>query len=260
MKKVLQVAVAALVAALFSLPAFAYFQVIDDFESGSIGSMWSIDGSTADVGLFNSIEVKQWGGVDVQYASPEGDWMAVLNGGDLTTTFRTNFVAYSGAVLRFSWLGEFLDGEIPAPNNGVTEVYNDTVGFRLNGSEIILADAITTTLGVGLDNTRWQELVYALPMGDITLDFWARNEGDSYNDPRLAIDNIRVAYAGGIPLELVGGGGTGGGTTPAIPEPSTVVLFGIGLLALSLTVRRRNRVSAKDIEWCPSTFRMTRER
>lgn len=267
MKKVLEGALAVLAVALLSLPASAmYMQTIDDFESGSIGSMWSISGNVADVGLFNAIEVKQWGGADVLYGSPEGAWMAVLNGGDLTTSFRTNFVAYSGAVLHVSWLGEFLDGEVPSCCNEVTMVYNDTVGFRVNGSEFILADAITTTLGVGLDNTRWQELVYALPAGNIVLDFWARNADDSFNDPRLAIDNIRLVYAD-IPPELQGGGGNtggggsgngGGGTTSPIPEPSTIALIGIGLLGLTLIARRR-RKSLVTNGWNPNGFRMARE-
>lgn len=259
----------ALAAVSFSLPASAtpYVQVIDDFESGSIGPMWSIIGDSADVGLFNIIEVKQWGGVDVQYAPPEGAWMAVLSGGDLTTSFRTHFVAYPGATLQVSWLGAFLDGELPAPNNGVTEVHDDTVGFRLNGNEFILADAITTTLGVGLDNTRWQELVYVLPVGDVTLDFWVRNADDPFDDPRLAIDNIRVSYANGIPPGLEEGGGNtgggngggtgGGGGTPSVLEPSTVALFGIGLLGLS-AMRSRRRESPVTRAWKPTEFLVTR--
>ncbi len=253
MKKVLGFVSAAFLAAMLSLPASAtYIQTIDDFESGSIGSVWSISGNAADVDLFNAIEVKQWGGTDVLYTSPEGIWMAVLNGGNLTTSFQTHFQAYSGAVLQVSWLGEFLDGELPAPNNGVTAVHNDTVGFRLNGNEFILADAIVTTLGVGLDNTRWQELSYALPTGNITLDFWARNADDPFNDPRLAIDNIRVMYAD-IPPELDGGGGV----IPSIPEPSTVVLFGIGLVGLSV-MRIRRRESLAACAWKPTELSVTR--
>ncbi len=267
MKKVLEVALSALATVFFSLSASAtpFVQTIDDFESGLLAPVWTIIGvSPGDVspGIYQEIQVYQSGGLEVFYHSPGGERMAVLSGGNSTITLRTSFVSYPGAMLNLSWLGAFIDGELPSCCNGVTEVHNDTVGFRINGVEFIFADAITTTLGVGYDNTRWQELVRNLPVGDVTLDLWARNADDSFNGPRLAIDNVRLVYAD-IPPELQGGGGNagggsgngggtgGGGTTSPIPEPSTIALLGLGLFSLTV-MRFRRRELSTEVKWKPT--------
>ncbi len=59
---------------------------------------------------------------------------------------------------------------------------------------------------------------------------------------RAGRDALESRFAGdGLPLLLDGATGTG---MELLPEPSTCVLFGMGLLGLALSARRRRRVSA----------------
>lgn len=238
-------ALVVLAVSLFALPVSAtpYVQVIDTFESGVLGSQWSVMDGTypADIDVYNAISAYYDGGEGpMLYYPPEGSWMMVIESGDPTTTVGTDFTAYSGATLQFSWFFHTLD----SPHY----TYDDVAGVTINGDEIILITSGTTGGGVGYENTGWQEISIPLFSGLTGMNFWVENGGGEFtHNSQIAIDNIRVTYADGMPPELGGGGDTGGGTIPSVPEPSTSVLMGVGLLSVAtMAYRRRKRPAPVD--------------
>lgn len=204
-----------------SLPASAAdTQVIDDFESGILGSRWSVSGGVVpdDVAVYNAISAYYDGGEGpILYYPPEGSWMLVIESGDPTTTVGTGFTAYDGAVLRFSWFFHTLE----SPNDG----WDDSAGVTINGDTTTLITSGTTGGGVGGENTGWREFFLPLPAGPVELDFWATNDAKTFAfDSQFAIDNVRVTYA--------------------VPEPSTsaMMLSALGLVGF-VAYRRRTGLS-----------------
>jgi hypothetical protein len=82
-----------------------------------------------------------------------------------------------------------------------------------------------TCFDVGCGYTGWVLSSYTIPTGgNYFLEFGATNWVDEKFDTGMAIDGVTVA---GVPI------------TPTVPEPSTLLLFGSGLITLAGVARRK---------------------
>lgn len=216
-----------LCSALFSLPASAaYTQVIDDFESGTLGSRWSVVAGVypADVDVYNAISSYHDNGEGPElYYSPQGSWMAVLRAGEPFTAISTYFTTFAEGVLEMQ---VFFSANEALPSDDVgmvlisssdgplyDDVYDDVLFW---------GQTDTTGIGYGRDNTGWLNISAPLPAGNHSLLFAVANgEDDDFTiDAQLAVDNIRVTYA--------------------VPEPSiyAMVLSALGLVGFAAYRRR----------------------
>jgi hypothetical protein len=218
-----------LCSALFSLPASAaYTQVIDDFESGTLGSRWSVlDGVyPADIDVYNAISsYYDFGEGPKLYYPPQGSWMAVLRAGEPLARIATGFTSLAGGVLDMQVF--FSANEAYIPEWGIPGVsYNDFAQVKVDGSEIFFADVVSTGIhGYGLDNTGWLDVSVPLAAGHHTLEILVQNDGGEFTiDSQIAVDNIRMTYA--------------------VPEPSTytMMLSALGLVGFA-AYRRRDALS-----------------
>lgn len=219
-------AVALLVVSLFSVPvSAASVQVIDDFESGTLGSQWSVlDGIyPADVDVFTAISSYYDSGEGPKlYYPPQGSWMAVLRAGEPLARISTGFTSFAGGVLDMQVFFSANEGYLPA--YGLD--YNDFAQVKVDGSEIFFADVASTGIyGNGMDNTGWLDVSVPLAAGNHVLEILVQNDGGEFTiDSQIAVDNIRMTYA--------------------VPEPSTyaMMLSALGLVGFA-AYRRRARLS-----------------
>lgn len=210
---------------LFSLSvSAASVQVIDDFESGALGSRWSVlDGVyPADVDVFTAISSYYDNGEGPKYYyPPQGSWMAVLRAAEPLARISTGFTSLAGGVLDMQVF--FSANEAYLPSWGVPNFsYNDFAQVKVDGSEIFFADVASTGIhGEGMDNTGWLDVSVPLEAGHHVLEILVQNDGGEFTiDSQIAVDNIRMTYA--------------------VPEPSTyaMMLSALGLVGFAAYRRR----------------------
>ena len=224
--------VAVLFVSLFSLPvSAASVQIIDDFESGTFGSRWSVlDGTYPDhVDVYNAISAFYDSGEGPKlYYPPQGSWMMGMRAGEPTTRVSTDFSSAAGGVLDMQVFFSAAEAYIPAW--GIPDLsYNDFARVKLDGSEIFFMDtASADPFGEGMGNTGWLGISVPLAAGNHTLELLVQNDGGEFTiDAALAVDNIRVTYA--------------------VPEPSTyaMMLSALGLIAF-VAARRKAALTRID--------------
>lgn len=217
-----------LCSALFSVPASAAdTQVIDNFESGTLGSQWSVLSGTypEDVDVYNAISTFYDGGLGpILYYAPEGNWVAALRAGSgELTVISTHFTTFAEGVFEMQ---VFFSATEASPANDVAIVNLQSLDNDNDLGLFWQKQTDTTGLGYGMDNTGWVNLSAPLVAGNYTLQLIVYNDIDNNvsSDPLLAIDNIRVTYA--------------------VPEPSTyaMMLSALGLVGF-VAYRRRTGLS-----------------
>ena len=223
--------VAVLLVSLFSLPvSAASVQIIDDFESGTFGSRWSVLEETYpdDVDVYNAISAFYDSGEGPKfYYPPQGSWMMGMRAGEPTTRVSTDFSSAAGGILEMNVFFSATEGYMPS--FGPNFSYNDFARVKLDGSEIFFVDVASTGIyGNGMDNTGWLGISVPLAAGSHTLELLVQNDGGEFTiDSALAVDNIRVTYA--------------------VPEPSTyaMMLSALGLIAF-VAARRKAALTRID--------------
>jgi hypothetical protein len=176
-----------------------------------------VSGSYASSGLrFPAEDGNQW--MDLT-----GD-VSIRGEGVMQTVATTAGTSYN---LSF-WVGNQVN---PGGIYGLTS----TVNLSINGGPNL---AFTNSNGSGSTNQNWREFItsFIATSASTTLQFL---NGDPISDNTNGLDNIVLLE--GSPS---GGGGTTsngtGGTPTAVPEPFTLGLFGIGLIAVAASRRRKS--------------------
>ena len=233
---------------------------------------WSCNGTCGSLGADGVISLSPTGNSSYQYVTTNGSTAtAVLPG--LTKTSETNgsvlttstFSATSGTALNFYFNFVTSDGSSTYADYAWAELFsaatNDPVALLFTAQtepsgSIVPAQGLPVTpvatlnpasvpiipggpvwspLGgysgecydVGCGYTGWVQSNYTIPTaGNYYLEFGATNWADEEFDTGMAIDGVTV---GGVPI-----------TPPSTaPEPSTLALFGSGLIGIAGAVRRR---------------------
>jgi hypothetical protein len=187
----------------------------------------SITNGSFETGNFSGWSItEQWGGsakvVTVAeafkgntYTATDGRYMA-----DLTATsfVQQNQTWSAGESLSFDWAFLGMDARVPIVN-----WFNDTALFEIVGANnvpvysVVLADILSTG---NYNDTGWQTFTYTFTTdGSGSIRFGVQNKTSFFQDSVLLVDNVRSAAP--------------------VPEPTTMLLFGTGLLSLAAVGRRR---------------------
>ncbi|NLX18554.1 MAG: PEP-CTERM sorting domain-containing protein, partial [Desulfobulbus sp.] len=151
------------------------------------------------------------------YTATDGRYMADL----MATSFiQQNQTWSAGESISFDWA--FLAMDL-AFSFGPWEYYNDKALFEVIGAnnKTVYSVTLADILSVGnYQDTGWQTFTYTFTTdGSGSIRFGVQNKTDTLNDSILLVDNVRSAAP--------------------VPEPTTMLLFGTGLLSLAAVGRRR---------------------
>ena len=200
------------------------------FEDGNLNG-YSVFASNANVVMSNTTSYSPgtWG-ADVTTSAIEGSYMLALSSGAANTwqTVSQTISLYSGAVLSGSaffdwgdyWISNNFGGQYP--DGAKVEILDSTgavaaTPWALDGTDFCVTFCQPATGQAGAESG-WQDWSFtAGAAGDYTLQYAVKNTGDS-GGPNQTFGYFDAAQ---------------------VPEPGMLALFGIGLVGMGLTRRRR---------------------
>lgn len=205
---------------LAAFTARAESLVVNGSLDGSIANMdvptgWTVLAGTPDtVDLTSNVGVSGWlsFGVAPTESPDGGTWVGLgINGSYIESFGQTLSGLTIGQTYTVSW---------QAANFGINNSANSYLGSNAIG---VMLDGASIGQGASLSlSSAWstQSLTFVATSASQLLSFQLATSEKAY----LGIDGISVST---------------GGTTPAVPEPSTWVLMAIGVAALAATRRRQ---------------------
>ena len=197
------------------------------FDSGAFAP-WTTAGQTSVIGALGPVApndgpfqaLLSTGGSSVSdavlaafFGIPAGAIDALVGSAIAGSGIQQTFGVIAGEIYTFAY--NFLT------NEGTPSVFNDTAFAVLNGQLFLLANtnsAFSGAAGTGFnEQTGWGTFAFIAPItGNLTLGFGVVDVLDSVVDSALLVD-------------------------ASVPEPATLGLLGVGLLALRRKILRRNR-------------------
>jgi PEP-CTERM motif len=202
-------------------------------ESGSVGEMDILDNvpTTLGTNILDLITLQNYGNIETLYGDTEGNGQLNLFniGGSiesLSTSGNANVWWASGSIGNF-----FASGDTMMQLNGGTidSIFaSDDAQFQINGSSINNISAsgnnsfqVNTTLGL-------EELIL-------------QNGGDFFNPTEWILSEDSFSLGD---ISINANSGTlivNSPNPPPVPEPSTILLFGLGILSLAGISRHKNK-------------------